>query len=86
MWNRAFLIFGIVTSFLLIDSCKLSISLSRSKGGLWEKYDPSVYADFGNFKANPARFWEMMEDCKAIILPSKPNEGHMALAELGLCP
>jgi len=22
----------------------------RSKGGLWEKYDPSVYASFENFK------------------------------------
>jgi len=54
----------------------------RSKGGLWEKYDPSVYASFENFKKNPANFWEMMEECKAIILPSKPNTGHKALAEL----
>ena len=55
----------------------------RSKGGLWEKYDPSIYASFSNFKSDPAQFWEMMEECKAIILPSKPNEGHKALAELG---
>lgn len=55
---------------------------SQGQGRLWEKYDPSVYASFKNFKQNPSDFWEMMEECKAAILPSKPNPGHVALAEL----
>lgn len=66
---------------LFIDSLA---KITRSKGGLWEKYDPNIYASFSNFKSDPAQFWEMMEECKAIILPSKPNEGHKALAELGI--
>lgn len=54
----------------------------RSRGGLWEKFDPSVYASYDVFKSDPGKFWEMMEECKAVIGPAKPNAGHLALAEL----
>ncbi|MHA1168172.1 MAG: Sir2 family NAD-dependent protein deacetylase [Candidatus Hodarchaeales archaeon] len=33
----------------------------RSPGGLWEKFDPDLYATWASFQKNPARFWERSE-------------------------
>lgn len=54
----------------------------RSAGGLWDKYDPAVYATIQAFHAMPERVWEMMFDMADLTMNAKPNPGHAALAEL----
>jgi len=54
----------------------------RSKGGLWEKFKPEVYASYDNFMKDPHDFWELIVEMDKVLLPAKPNKGHLALAEL----
>jgi len=54
----------------------------RSEGGLWERYDPHEYATYESFLRNPTKFWEMGQELAEVFLKAKPNEAHMALAEL----
>jgi len=54
----------------------------RSKGGLWEKFDPQKYASYQHFMEAPHDFWEMVVEMGKALSPAKPNPGHLALAEL----
>ncbi len=54
----------------------------RSAGGLWEKYDPAVYATIQAFHEMPERVWEMIFDMADLTLNARPNPGHESLAEL----
>jgi NAD-dependent deacetylase len=54
----------------------------RSPGGLWTRYDPSVYATFESFVNDPSRFWEMAEELNPLLENAEPNPAHCALAEL----
>jgi len=54
----------------------------RSKGGLWEKFDPAIYASYSHFLKQPQDLWEMMSECSAVISAAQPNAGHKALFEL----
>mmetsp|Transcript_2217 Transcript_2217/g.2936 ORF Transcript_2217/g.2936 Transcript_2217/m.2936 type:complete len:265 (-) Transcript_2217:52-846(-) len=54
----------------------------RSKGGLWEKFDPNIYANYQNFLQEPKKFWEMAQEMNKIVMGAKPNPAHIALAEL----
>lgn len=54
----------------------------RSAGGLWEKYDPAVYASIDTFVKKPAMVWNMIFDMIDVITAATPNAGHKALAEL----
>ena len=54
----------------------------RSAGGLWEKYDPAIYASIDTFRTQPERCWEMIFDTLELTYAAKPNPGHIALAEL----
>lgn len=54
----------------------------RSAGGLWEKYDPSFYANISSFYSAPERVWEMIFEMVDLILDAKPNPAHLALSEL----
>jgi len=54
----------------------------RSKGGLWEKFDPFDYASMSSFREDPARVWEMLRELYATMCGKKPNVGHQALAAL----
>lgn len=54
----------------------------RSRGGLWEKYDPSVYADISTFNASPEKVWEMIFDMMKLIVDAKPNNAHLTLSKL----
>jgi NAD-dependent deacetylase len=38
-------------------SAESGIATFRSKGGLWEKYDPMVYASIEAFGEDPAKYW-----------------------------
>jgi len=54
----------------------------RSKGGLWEKFNPEKYASYDHFIKDPHDFWEMILEMGKVLHPAKPNKGHLALAEL----
>lgn len=54
----------------------------RSKGGLWERFDPREFATIQAFRRNPAKVWTMLLEMEAVILAARPNSAHLALAEL----
>jgi NAD-dependent deacetylase len=54
----------------------------RSKGGLWEKYNPSEYATYDSFLAHPEKYWEMAKEVYQLLSKAKPNYAHIALAKL----
>ncbi|MDR3237449.1 MAG: RNA polymerase subunit sigma, partial [Spirochaetia bacterium] len=54
----------------------------RSAGGLWEKYDPAIYASIDTFRLQPERCWDMIFDMLDLTDSAKPNPAHTALAEL----
>eukprot|EP00922_Rhytidocystis_sp_ex-Travisia-forbesii_P027319 GHVS01040040.1.p1 GENE.GHVS01040040.1~~GHVS01040040.1.p1 ORF type:complete len:265 (+),score=10.37 GHVS01040040.1:321-1115(+) len=49
--------------------------------GLWQKYDPSVYATIWGFWRHPEKIWELIRDFLLVHDP-QPNAGHVALARL----
>lgn len=54
----------------------------RSPGGLWTRYDPSVYATFESFVNDPTKFWSMAAELNPLLEGAEPNPAHEALAEL----
>lgn len=54
----------------------------RSAGGLWEKYDPAIYAHIDSFRRNPEMIWEMLFEMIDLTKNARPNPAHIALAEL----
>lgn len=54
----------------------------RSSGGLWDKYNPAIYASISTFNTNPEKIWEMIFELMEMTQTAKPNAGHIALAEL----
>jgi NAD-dependent deacetylase len=54
----------------------------RGKGGLWEKYDPAIYASIDSFMLKPGMVWKMFYDMIDLTSNAKPNPAHIALAEL----
>ncbi len=54
----------------------------RGKDGLWRKYDPMKLATIDAFYKNPKLVWEWYEERRQNILATKPNLGHLAIAEL----
>lgn len=54
----------------------------RSKGGLWERFDPWEYATIHAFEKNPAKVWVMLKEMDDLLINARPNAAHYALAEL----
>ena len=54
----------------------------RSEGGLWSRYDPSIYASYQYFLRDPSRFWEMHKELEKIVESAEPNAAHIAIAQL----
>ncbi len=54
----------------------------RSAGGLWERFDPMVYAHISSFISSPLKVWEMVAEMNRVVLAAQPNPGHLALAAL----
>jgi len=54
----------------------------RSKGGLWERFDPMEYAYIEAFERNPEKIWNMMGEMDKLMENARPNPAHYALAEL----
>ena len=64
-------------------SAESGISTFRGAGGIWSKYDPSIYAEITNFRKNPSYYWSFFSaERYPVIKKAKPNEGHYALVEL----
>lgn len=38
-------------------SAESGIPTFRSRGGLWEKFDPMIYASIEAFREDPAKYW-----------------------------
>lgn len=54
----------------------------RSKGGLWDRYDPDIYANFFVFLEDPSYYWKMARETTPLILNAKPNVIHKSIVEL----
>ena len=63
-------------------SAESGIATFRSKGGLWEKYDPAVYASIEVFGRDPSKYWEIRGEFIRNYDRYQPNAAHLALAEL----
>lgn len=67
----------------------------RSPGGLWSKYNPMVFCEYGNFCREPHLFWQMGRELALQVheangggalrnglKEAKPNAAHRALVDL----
>ena len=63
-------------------SAESGIPTFRSKGGLWEKYDPMVYASIEVFRKDPSKYWLIRGDFIRDYDSYEPNTAHRALVEL----
>lgn len=62
-------------------SVESGIPTFRGKDGIWNKLKPEELANFNAFLRNPQMVWEWYNHRKKIIHESKPNAGHLAIAE-----
>jgi NAD-dependent deacetylase len=67
-------------------SSESGIPTFRGKGGLWEKYDPQIYANAEGLasllKEEPWDLINFVVDFYSILLKAKPNPAHIALTVL----
>ena len=63
-------------------SAESGIPTFRSKGGLWEKYDPMLYASIETFREDPSKYWTIRGEFIRNYDAYQPNKAHTALAEL----
>ncbi|NVM38695.1 MAG: hypothetical protein HWN81_24115, partial [Candidatus Lokiarchaeota archaeon] len=54
----------------------------RSPGGLWERYNPNIYANYQVFLQDPSLFWKMHKEIEDLVGTADPNQAHLAIAEL----
>ncbi len=67
-------------------SAESGIPTFRGRGGLWEKYDPEIYA-YGDrlvslLRTHPKGLVNFIVDFYSVILPARPNPAHLALVDL----
>ena len=67
-------------------SVESGIPTFRGKGGLWEKYDPKIYASlplaFYTLLKSPQRIADFVIEAYETFLKAEPNATHYALAKL----
>jgi len=63
-------------------STESGIPTFRSSGGLWEKYDPTVYASIDMFQKDPSKYWSIRGDFIRDYNNYHPNEAHYSIARL----
>jgi len=67
-------------------SAESGIPTFRGKGGLWEKYDPEIYANteglISTFRTQPQNLIDFIVDFYSLLLKARPNPAHLALAVL----
>lgn len=63
-------------------STESGIADFRSEGGLWTRYDPSIFANYHYFLRDPEPFWTMHREVEHLMDKAEPNPAHKAIAEL----
>lgn len=64
-------------------SAEAGIPTYRGKGGLWDKYDPNLYANIDYFLQDPSYYWNFFREVRYPLLKKAgPSPGHLALAEM----
>ena len=64
-------------------SAESGIPTYRGEGGLWSKYDPTLYANINNFLQDPSYYWNFFREVRYPLLKKvKPNPAHLALAKM----
>ncbi len=64
-------------------SAESGIPTYRGEDGLWSKYDPNIYANITYFHQDPSYYWNFFREVRyPMIKKVKPNQTHLALAEL----
>ena len=63
-------------------SAESGIPTFRTQGGLWEKYDPAVYASIEVFRRDPSKYWQIRGDFIRDYDTYEPNPAHRALVEM----
>ena len=63
-------------------SAESGIPTFRSRGGLWEKYDPMVYASAEMFRQDPSKYWLIRGEFIRNYGKYRPNPAHHALVAL----
>lgn len=56
----------------------------RSPGGLWDRYDPQefYFQKFLESETSRKKYWRMATDLYRLLKDAKPNQAHLAIAEL----
>jgi NAD-dependent deacetylase len=54
----------------------------RSPQGLWEKFDPQVYATLEAWVSSPAKAWELFRAVGKMVKNAMPNPAHISLGKL----
>lgn len=54
----------------------------RGPHGIWKKYKPVMFRDFLNNPSDRAEYWRRKLELYPALKSAKPNEGHIALAEM----
>lgn len=63
-------------------SAESGIPTFRDKGGLWDQYDPMIYAHIDTFRKDPSKYWTIREIFVREYAKYQPNPGHLALVEM----
>lgn len=64
-------------------SAESGIPTYRGEGGVWDKYDPNLYADIDVFLRDPSYYWTFFKEVRLGLLSDiQPSAGHLALARL----
>lgn len=64
-------------------SAEAGIPTYRGEGGLWDKYDPSLYANIDYFLQDPSYYWNFFREVRYPLLQkARPSRGHLALAQM----
>jgi NAD-dependent deacetylase len=63
-------------------SAESGIPTFRSKGGLWNSYDPTIYASIDTFMQDPSKYWSIRGEFIRNYNDYSPNPGHYALTGL----
>lgn len=64
-------------------SAEAGIPTYRGEGGLWDKYDPNLYANIDYFLQDPSYYWNFFREVRYPLLKkAQPSLGHLAIAEM----
>lgn len=63
-------------------STESGISDFRSKGGIWDRYQPVYYDEFMSSKKARIKYWQQKTELYPELVKAKPNKGHKAVATL----